>query len=106
MRRFLLNNFAFYNLKSAFRIEVSLFLKWLNCYKGFMAREIDRAIIEPRRGKNDPHIHKTSSLVFSERELKALCTSAESCKKDKKFNVINYFTLFVCFQWDSSSFFF
>ena len=49
-----------------------------------MAREIDRAIIEPRRGKNDPRIHKTSIVVFSERELKALCTSAESCKKDEK----------------------
>jgi len=34
--------------------------------------------------KNDPRIHKTSILVFSERELKALCTSAESCKKDEK----------------------
>lgn len=44
----------------------------------------ERVIIEPRKGRNDPHVHKTSLLVFSERELKMPCTSAEHCKENKK----------------------
>jgi len=49
-----------------------------------MDRKEDRVIIEPTRGKNEPPVTATSILVFSERELNILCTSAETCKKGRR----------------------
>jgi len=49
-----------------------------------MHRKEGRVIIQPRRGENETPVHETSILVFSERELNILCTSAENCKKDSR----------------------
>lgn len=48
----------------------------------------DRAIIEPRRGKNDPSVHPLAILVFSERELEMFCNSADNFQplRKKLFN--------------------
>lgn len=57
-----------------------------------MSCEEERALIEPRRGRNDPSVHPLAILVFSERELEMFCNSADNFQplRKKLFNNICY----------------